>query len=146
MRSKSGVREKTPGGPLQLLLGHRQSEDGVDEIVEAVVRHLQADVGAVKRRRPLQMGHLVEVSTYERDHLQGPRGRWEVNLSSSSAGKEFQQSVTLTLTSFFSRALPSGNFSPKHMLMMYSGDPPLFSLNSFSSAHGRGRQRQQTNK
>lgn len=41
----------------------------------------------------------------------------------------------MTVTSFFSSAFPSGNFSPKHMLMVYSGDPPLFSLNSFSSGH-----------
>lgn len=76
----------------------------------------------------------------------GTKRGWEVNSSRSSEGKEFQWSLTLTLTSFFSRAFPSGNFSPKHMLMVYSGDPPLFSLNSFSSAHGCNSQQQQINK
>lgn len=39
--------------------------------------------------------------------------------------------------SFFSRAFPSGNFSPKHMLMVYCGDPPWFSLNCLSSEKRR---------
>lgn len=43
MRSQSGAWLR------QLLVGHRQPEDGVDEIEEAVVGYLQADVGAVKR-------------------------------------------------------------------------------------------------
>lgn len=39
--------------------------------------------------------------------------------------------------SFFSRAFPSGNFSPKHMLMVYCGEPPWFSLNCLSSGKRR---------
>lgn len=49
MRSQSGAWEKSHSGLRQLLVGHRQPEDGVDEIEEAVVGYLQADVGAVKR-------------------------------------------------------------------------------------------------
>lgn len=49
MRSKSGAWEKSHSDLRQLLVGHRQPEDGVDEIEEAVVGYLQADVGAVKR-------------------------------------------------------------------------------------------------
>lgn len=70
---KSGLVQKSRRRLGQLLL-LRQSEHRVDEIVEAVVRDLQADVGAVKRRRSLQLGHLMQVLTYQRDHLQGPRG------------------------------------------------------------------------
>lgn len=70
------------------------------------------------------------------------RGR-ELNSSCISEGNEFERSLTLTVTSFFSSAFPSGNFSPKHMLMVYSGDPPLFSLNSFSSVHRQDAQQQQ---
>lgn len=70
------------------------------------------------------------------------RGR-ELNSRRISEGNEFERSLTLTVTSFFSSAFPSGNFSPKHMLMVYSGDPPLFSLNSFSSGHRQDAQQQQ---
>lgn len=81
-------------------------------------------------------------------HIRGTTCRDQEGMGGkrSSEGKEFQWSLTLTLTSFFSRAFPSGNFSPKHMLMVYSGDPPLFSLNSFSSVQRRDCQHWQINK
>lgn len=85
----------------------------------------------------------MEVLTYQRDHLQGPRRGRELNSWRISEGNELERSLTLTVTSFFSSAFPSGNFSPKHMLMVYSGDPPLFSLNSFSSGHRQDAQQQQ---
>lgn len=46
--------------------------------------------------------------------------------------------VTFTTISFFSSGFPSGNFSPKHMVMVYSGDLPLFSLNCFNSETNSG--------
>lgn len=49
-----------------------------------------------------------------------------------------KECFTLTTISFFSKAFPSGNFSPKHMLMVYLGELPLLSLNCFSSEHRYG--------
>lgn len=70
-------------------------------------------------------------------------GELPVNSLHISEGNKFERKLTLTVTSFFSSAFPSGNFSPKHMLIVYSGDPPLFSLNSFSSGHRQDAQQQQ---
>lgn len=86
------------------------------------------------------MGHLVKVLTYQGDDLQGKTDgavkyelHWQRQLKPAFVAKVSNRSVTFTLTSFFSNAFPSGNFSPKHMLIVYSGEPPLFSLNCFSS-------------
>lgn len=73
----------------------------------------------------------------------GAKRGQELNSSRISEGNKFESSLTLTVTSFFSSAFPSGNFSPKHMLMVYSGEPPLFSVNSFSSGHRQDPQQQQ---
>lgn len=51
------------------LLGARRPEHGVDEVKQAVVRHLQADVCAVQGRRSVDVSELVEVPADERDHL-----------------------------------------------------------------------------
>lgn len=36
---------------------------------------LQADVGAMKGRRPLRLGHLMEVTTDQRNHLEEEKER-----------------------------------------------------------------------
>lgn len=59
----------------RVLLGARQREHGADEVKQAVVRHLQADVGAVQGRRSLHVSGVVEVSAYKGDHLP-PAGGW----------------------------------------------------------------------
>lgn len=105
----------------------------------------------MKGRGSLHVSELMQVSTYQRDHLdhQGRHGLMSVKLPNwmclliTRGGKtkmlqvchvmKHDKIVTLTTISFFSRAFPSGNFSPKHMLMVYSGDPPWFSLNCLSS-------------
>ncbi len=104
------------------LFSYWQTKDGVNEIIEAVVWDLQADVGAVKRRSPLHLGHLMKVSTDQRHHLRGQKGqrRFTAELKCCEARENWgeKKSVTLTTISFFSKGFPSGNFSPKHMLMV----------------------------
>lgn len=46
-----------------------QAKDGVNEIIQTVVGNLQADISAVKRRRPFHLSHLVKVPADQRDHL-----------------------------------------------------------------------------
>ena len=50
---------------------HGQTEGRADEVVEAVVGDLEADVAAVQRGRALHLGHLAEVAAYQRNHLSG---------------------------------------------------------------------------
>lgn len=63
------LREEGNAELSRVLLAARQPEHGADEVKQAVVRHLQADVGAVQGRRSLQVSDVVEVSAYQGDHL-----------------------------------------------------------------------------
>ena len=100
------------------------------------------------------MSKLMKVSAYQGDYLHGNRNTFyntKLILQYETHNQmEFtrnplrvfklklsrnRQTVTLTMMSFFSKAFPSGSLSPKHMLMVYSGDPPLFSLNCLRSGH-----------
>lgn len=65
-----------------------QAERRADEVVEAeAVGHLEADVGAVERRRALHLRHLVEVATNQRNHLSvGRKG---------TGGKEEREQVRM---------------------------------------------------
>lgn len=68
-RETSRLRQERRAELRCVLLGARQPKHGADEVVQAVVRHLQADVGAVQGRRSVHVSELVEVSAYQRDHL-----------------------------------------------------------------------------